>query len=156
MEIREAKPTDVEAVTTLMRDFAAFEELADFFEATPENLAAVMFGEHAFVNGLIAEENGEVIAYALFYPSYATFRGQRGLYLEDLYIAHNHRGRGIGGAMIRKIAQIAKEHGCQRLDFQVLEWNKPAIGFYEKLGADRDEIERHFKFTDAAFEALAK
>lgn len=156
MEIREASSTDLEAITTLMRDFAAFEELATYFEATAENLAAVMFGEHAFVKGLVAEENGEVSAYALFYPNYATFRGQRGIYLEDLYISKNYRGRGIGEAMIRKIAQIAKEQGCQRIDFQVLEWNQLAVSFYEKLGADRDETERHFKFTDRAFEELAK
>ena len=156
MEIREAIPTDVEAITNLMRDFAGFEKLAEYFEAKPENLAAVMFGQNAFASGLVAEDNGEMIAYALFYPNYATFRGQRGMYLEDLYISQAHRGRGIGEAMIRKVAQIAKEEGCRRIDFQVLEWNQPAIGFYERLGADRDEGERHFKFTDAAFEALAK
>jgi ribosomal protein S18 acetylase RimI-like enzyme len=156
MEIREVRPIDVEAVTDLMRDFAAYEKLSDYFEATPENLAAVMFGERAFVNGLVAEDNGEVIAYALFYPNYATFRGQRGMYLEDIYISPSHQGRGIGEAMIRRIARVAKEQGCERIDFQVLEWNQPAIGFYQKLGANRDETERHFKFTDAAFEGLAK
>jgi len=138
-----------------MRDFAAFEELSEYFEATTEQLAAAMFGEHAFVNGLVAEDNGKVIAYALFYQNYATFRGQRGMYLEDLFISQAHRGSGIGEAMIRRVAQIAKQQGCERIDFQVLEWNSSAIGFYEKLGADREETERHFKFTDAAFEKLA-
>ena len=156
MELREAISTDVEAITNLMRDFAAFEELSEYFEATSEKLAAAMFGEHAFVNGLVAEDNGEVIAYALFYPNYATFRSQRGMYLEDLYISQTHRSRGIGEAMIRRLARAAKEQGGERIDFQVLEWNQPAIGFYEKLGAARDESERHFKFTDAAFEELAK
>ena len=156
MEIRNARPTDVEALTGLMRDFAAYEKLTDYFEATPENLAAVMFGVGAFVKGLVAEYSGEMIAYALFYPNYATFRGQRGMYLEDLYISPAHRGRGIGEAMIRRIARVAKEHGCERIDFQVLEWNEPAIAFYEKLGAHRENTERHFKFTDAAFDGLSK
>ena len=156
MEIRKAGHSDVEAITNLMRDFAAFEDLSEYFEATSENIAAVMFGGRSFVNGLVAEDKGEVVAYALFYPNYATFRGQRGMYLEDIFISPVHRGQGIGEAMLRRIAQIAKEQGCERIDFQVLEWNQPAIGFYEKLGAHRDESERHFKFTDAAFEELAK
>jgi ribosomal protein S18 acetylase RimI-like enzyme len=156
MEIRKAGPSDIGAITDLMREFAAFEDLADYFEATPEKLAAVMFGESSYVNGFVAEDNGKLIAYALFYPNYATFRGQRGVYLEDLYISTTHRGRGIGEAMIRKIAQFAKQESCERIDFQVLEWNTPAIGFYEKLGAHRDESERHFKFTDTAFEELAR
>src|SRR4051794_39667250 len=105
MEIRKAGPSDIGAITDLMREFAAFEDLADYFEATPEKLAAVMFGERSYVNVLVAEDNGKLIAYALFYPNYATFRGQRGVYLEDLYISTTHRGRGIGEAMIRKIAQ---------------------------------------------------
>ena len=156
MKIRIPKLSDVDAILALMSEFAAFEKLSEYFEATNEDLTAVLFGESRFVNGLIAEDNGEVIAYALFYPNYATFRGQRGMYLEDLYVSLSHRGRGIGTVMIRKIAQIAKEHGCDRIDFQVLEWNQPAIGFYEKLGANREDAERHFKFTDAAFEDLAK
>jgi ribosomal protein S18 acetylase RimI-like enzyme len=154
--IRDVTPNDVPIITALMRDFAEFEELTAYFEATADQLAAVMFGEQAFVNGLVDEENGEVIAYALFYPNYATFRGQRGMYLEDLYISPAHRGNGIGEAIIRKIAQVAKAQGCKRIDFQVLEWNQPAIGFYKRLGADREDTERHFKFTDAAFEELSK
>jgi ribosomal protein S18 acetylase RimI-like enzyme len=156
MEIRKAGHSDVEAITDLMRDFAAFEDLSEYFEATPEKLAAAMFGERAFVNGIVAEDSGKVIAYALFYPNYATFRGQQGMYLEDIFISPEHRGKGIGEAMLRRIAQIAKHQGCERIDFQVLEWNQPAISFYEKLGAHRDESERHFKFTDAAFEELAR
>ena len=156
MEIRKAGRSDVEAITNLMHDFAAFEDLSEYFESTPENLAAVMFGDRSFVNGLVAEDNGEVVAYALFYPNYATFRGQRGMYLEDIFISPAHRGQGIGEAMLRRIAQISKEQGCERIDFQVLEWNQPAIGFYERLGAHRDASERHFKFTDAAFEELAR
>jgi ribosomal protein S18 acetylase RimI-like enzyme len=155
MLIRDAIPADAETIIDLMRDFAVFEELTEYFEATPQNLTAVMFGDGAFVKGLVVEDDGEVVAYSLFYPNYATFRGQKGIYLEDLYISKNHRGRGIGEAVIRRIAQIAKSQGCSRIDFQVLEWNRPAIGFYEKLGAERDETERHFRFTDAAFEGLA-
>jgi len=145
----------VAAIIELMRDFAEYEKLLDYFKATPDKLRDAMFGERSFVHGLIAEEESEAIGYAIFYPHYATFRGQRGIYLEDIYISEKHQGRGIGEAMIRQIARTAREQGCERIDFQVLEWNTPAIGFYERLGAVRNETERHFKFTDSAFDELA-
>jgi ribosomal protein S18 acetylase RimI-like enzyme len=155
MKIRKAKEADVATIIELMRDFAEYEKLLDYFEATADKLFDAMFGERSFVQGLIAEKESEAIGYAIFYPNYATFRGQRGVYLEDIYISPSYQGQGIGEAMIRHIATIAKEQGCERIDFQVLEWNMPAIGFYERLGAVRNETERHFKFTDAAFEKLA-
>ena len=139
----------------MMRDFARFEELEEYFEATEGPLHDVMFGNRAFVEALVAEEDGTYAGYALYYPNYASFRGQKGLYLEDLYVAAQFRGRGLGEAFLRQIARRGVELGCKRIDFQVLEWNTGAIGFYEKLGAYHDDSERHFKFTDAAFAQLA-
>jgi ribosomal protein S18 acetylase RimI-like enzyme len=104
---------------------------------------------------LIAEDAGKPIAYALFYPNFASFRGQSGLYLEDIYVSEAYRGSGVGLEMLRYIARLGKERGFKRIDFQVLEWNTPAIEFYKKHGAVRDDEERHFKFTDDAFQQLA-
>jgi ribosomal protein S18 acetylase RimI-like enzyme len=155
MQIRPAKRKDLGSIIGLMYRFAEYENLLDHFEATEESLAAAMFGSNAFVNGLVAESDDRVVGYALFYPNFATFRGQRGMYLEDIYILAEYQGNGIGEKMLRQLARFAKENGCQRIDFQVLEWNELAISFYEKLGAVRDDTERHFKFTDSAFERLA-
>lgn len=155
MQIRIATREDLCSIVELMRQFADYENLLEHFEATEESLADAMFGPTSFVDGVIAECDARVVGYALFYPNFATFRGQRGMYLEDIYISDEYQGKRIGESMLRRIAQIAKEKGCKRIDFQVLVWNKPAISFYEKLGAIRDESERHFKFTDEAFMSLA-
>jgi len=155
IEIRNAVLHDIPQIVELMRRFAEYERLLDHFEATEESLADAMFGHEAFVNGLVADNNGRLAGYALFYQNYATFRGQRGMYLEDIYISPEFQSKGIGEAMLRRLAKIAIDRGCGRIDFQVLEWNRPAISFYEKLGAVRDDTERHFKFTDEAFRRLA-
>jgi ribosomal protein S18 acetylase RimI-like enzyme len=103
----------------------------------------------------VAVENDEIIGYALFYPNFASFRGQRGLYLEDIYISAGHRRSGVGVALLRQVARTAAEQGAARIDFQVLNWNVSAVAFYERLGAIRDDDERHMKFTDRAFQELA-
>jgi ribosomal protein S18 acetylase RimI-like enzyme len=156
MNIRSAVPADVPAIIALMREFAIFEDLLDLFGITEDRLLQVLFGEGKFVRALIAEVDGRVCAYSIFYPNFASFRGQLGMYLEDIYITADYRGRGIGYAMLREVARIAAGRGFERIDFQVLDWNRSAIDFYEKLGAVRDDIERHFKFTDRAFADLAK
>ena len=137
-----------------MRDFAEFEDLGDYCEITEQRLHDVMFGDEAFVEGLVAFHENEPIAYAMFYPYFASFRGQCGYYLEDIFIAEEFRRNGLGEAMVRIIARLAKQRGFERIDFQVLEWNAPAVKFYEKLGAIRDDSERHFKFIDKAFTFL--
>jgi len=155
MHIRPAVPADAAAIISLMRDFAVFEKLLEYFEITDSKLIEVLFGKDRFAQCLVAEDGGLLAAYAIFYPNFATFRGQLGMHLEDLYISPEFRGRGIGEAMLREIAKIAAARGFERIDFQVLDWNKPAIDFYLKHGAVRDDVERHFKFTDNAFTELA-
>ena len=155
VEIRKCTAEDVSAIIGLMRDFAEFENLGNYFEATEERLSVAMFGEKGFVEGLVAAEGEKIFAYALFYPYFASFRGQTGYYLEDIYVSDEYRGKSIGEAMLRSIAAIAKSRGFERLDFQVLEWNAPAVRFYEKFGVIRDDDERHYKFIDEAFHRLA-
>ena len=155
IKIRTALRSDVPAILAMMREFAEFEKLLDSFKVTEPLLANAMFGPDRFVEGLIAENADQSIGYMLFYPCFASFSGQTGLYLEDVYIKPTHRGHGSGESMLRRLAQIASERGCERIDFQVLDWNTPAIRFYEKLGAVRNDDERHFKFAGEAFEKLA-
>jgi ribosomal protein S18 acetylase RimI-like enzyme len=156
MNIRPAIPADTPGIISLMRDFAEFEKLLEYFEITDKRLSDILFGDEPFAKCLVAEDEDKLAAYAIFYPNFATFRGQLGIYLEDLYISPEHRGQGIGEKMLREIAKIAVARGLERIDFQVLDWNKPAIDFYVKHGAVRDDTERHFKFTDKAFRKLAK
>ena len=155
IKIRQAAVEDVPAIVRLMRDFAAYERLSEYCTITESALESVIFGAAGFVEGLVAYDEVKIIGYAIFYPNFASFRGQAGLYLEDIYIDDAYRGNGVGEAMLREIARSANERGFERIDFQVLEWNAPAIKFYEKLGAVRSDDERHYKFTDAAFTRLA-
>ena len=154
--IRKTTRDDAAAVIGLLRAFAKFENLEQFCEITEEKLLDAMFGKDSFVEGLVAEANGQIVAYAIFYPNFASFRGQKGIYLEDIYIDAEYRGQGIGDAMLKEIAKISKSRGFERIDFQVLNWNTPAIKFYEKHGAVLDNDERHYKFTGDAFQTLAK
>jgi len=103
----------------------------------------------------VALVDGKGVGYAFFFPNFASFRGQRGFYLEDIYIAESYRGKGVGEAMLRELARLAASRGYERIDFVVLDWNTSAIEFYKKLGAEMDRSERHFKFTDDAFRSLA-
>lgn len=155
LTIRSIGPDDTAAVVSLVQEFAEFENLSHYCEITSESLSLAMFGDDAVVEGSIALIDDEPVGYALYFPYFASFRGQRGLYLEDIYIRPDHRGRSVGETMLRAIARRGAERGCVRLDLMVLNWNTPALRFYEKLGAVGDPDERHFKFTDDAFKALA-
>ncbi len=148
IEIRKAVENDCPVIVALMRDFAEYEKLGKYFTLSEEQLSAAMFEDEAYVQGIVALDDGEIIAYALFYKSFASFRGQQGFYLEDIFIDKNYRGLGIGETMLKNIAQTAKSQGAERIDFQVLDWNAPAISFYEKLGAVSNQDESHFKFSD--------
>lgn len=156
MNIRLAKPSDLPAIIELMREFAEFEKLLEYFVATEEKLGLALFGDGAFAEAFVAETDGKLAAYAIFFPYLATFRAQRGLFLEDIFITKSQRGEGLGEKMLRAVARRAKERGFERIDFHVLDWNTPAIGFYERFGAEHHDDETHFKFIDEAFRKLAE
>src|SRR5438067_10634966 len=155
-DVRKITANDIATVIALMREFAEYENLSEFCEITDARLFAAMFGEDCFVEGLIAFAGQVAAGYALFYPDFASFRGKRGLILEDLYIKPEYRRHTLGQTILREIAKSARRRGFERIDFQVLDWNTPAIAFYEKLGALRHHDERHFKFTHAAFDTLSE
>jgi ribosomal protein S18 acetylase RimI-like enzyme len=155
LNIRSATPEHIPAILALLHEFAEFENLLDYLEVNEERLQAALFSEGAVAEAIIASVDEQVIGYAIFFPNFATFRGQRGLYLEDIYIQPAHRRGGTGEKMLRHICRLAKERGLERMDFLVLDWNTPAVNFYQKLGAEIDQSERHFKFVDEAFRELA-
>lgn len=153
--IREAEFGDVQAIVSLLSDFAAYENLSDLLTITEDSLHNAMFGPGSFVEGLICESDGHTAGFAIFYPRFSSFRGQCGYYLEDIFVDSAFRGRGFGEAMLRQIARKASDRGYERIDFQVLEWNSNAIEFYKSLGAVLDGEDKHFKFVDNAFERLS-
>jgi ribosomal protein S18 acetylase RimI-like enzyme len=156
LHIRAMCREDLPAVLLLLRDFAEFEDLAEYCTATEERFAAVLFDEGSFADGIIFENAGVVAGYAIFFPHFSSFRGERGMYLEDIYIKPEYRGGGTGRSAISRIAGIAASRGFERIDFQVHNTNLGAIGFYKRLGAESNDDETHFKFAGEAFAVLAK
>lgn len=153
--IRKALIADVPQVVELLREFAVFEKLEHDFFITENDLSEVVFGEKAFVRLLVADSADEVIGFALLYPKFASFRGERSLYLEDLYVRQNLRGKGLGLALLKAAAKFAVSDGFERLDWQALKWNTPAIDFYRKIGAESDDGNINFRLVGKNFKDLA-
>ena len=134
-QIRHAEPADVPAIVDLIRELAAFEKLEHLMRATPQTLGPHLFGENPVAEALVAQADGKVVAFALFFTNFSTFLAQPGLYLEDLYVQPAWRGQGVGKALLQRLGAMAVERGCGRFEWSVLDWNAPAIGFYRTLGA---------------------
>lgn len=144
--IRAARPEDVPRIWALLRGLAVYERLEHEVSGSPERLAAHLFGPRPPVECLVAETGRGLVGYALFFPTYSSFRTAPTLWLEDLFVEPEERGRGTGRALLAALSRIALERGCQGLGWLVLEWNRPSIGFYERLGArpaDGGWIEYH-------------
>jgi len=133
--IRPARPADAATILRFIRDLAAFEREPDAVEATEEMLSEALFGAHPAAEAVIAEQDGQPLGFALFFHNFSTWTGRRGLYLEDLYVTPDARGRGIGGALLRHLAGIAVARGCARFEWSVLDWNAEAIAVYRRIGA---------------------
>jgi GNAT superfamily N-acetyltransferase len=135
LDIRFATVEDAPLILGFIRALAEYERLEDRVVATEESLARSLFGERRAAEVLLAFVNGEAVGFALFFENFSTFRGRRGMYLEDLFVKPAHRGKGYGKAIFRRLASIAVERDYCRLDWAVLDWNEPAIRFYRSLGA---------------------
>lgn len=133
--IRPARPEDVPRIHELILELAKYERLEHKAVGTPELLFKHLFGEERFLETLVAEEDGKLVGFALFFKNYSTFLARPGYYLEDLFVEPESRGKGYGKALLREIAQMALEKGFGRVDWAVLDWNKPSIEFYDSLGA---------------------
>ena len=133
--LRSAELRDIGAIVQLIRELAEFESLTHLLQVTPEKLRPQLFGERPAAEALVAERDGEVVAFALFFTNFSTFLAQPGLYLEDLYVKPEHRGRGIGKALLTRLAALAVERDYGRFEWCVLDWNEDAIRFYKGMGA---------------------
>lgn len=135
LNIRAAERSDTALILELIRGLAEYEKLSHEVVATPELLEKWLFGERPVAEVLIAEWEGLPRGFALFFHNFSTFLGRPGFYLEDLYVQPEFRGRGIGKALLLRLARLAVERGYGRVEWSVLDWNEPAIRFYKSLGA---------------------
>src|SRR5262245_56863226 len=133
--IRNACEADVPTILQLIRELAEYERLLHEVVATEERVRESLFGSRRHAEVLLAEVEGKVTGFALFFHNYSTFLGRPGIYLEDLFVCPKYRRQGIGTAFFRRLAQIAVERGCGRFEWSVLNWNEPALKFYHTLGA---------------------
>ena len=153
--LRPACVDDVPPVLAMIRELAAYERLADAVVADEARLRAALFGPQPAAEVVLADVDGAPAGFALFFHTFSTFLGRRGLYLEDLFVRPAHRGRGIGLALMRHLAALALARDCGRFEWSVLDWNEPAIRFYRSIGAvPLDEWVR-YRLTGAALEAFA-
>lgn len=153
--IRPATAADVPLVIELIRALAEYEKLSDRVTATPELIEQALFGPRPMAECLIAESDGSAAGFALFFHNFSTFIGKPGIYLEDLFVKPESRGRGLGKALLSRLAQIALERDCGRMEWAVLDWNEPAIKFYRALGAESLDDWEIFRLTGVALAALA-
>jgi GNAT superfamily N-acetyltransferase len=154
--IRPAVEADVEAIANLIRELAIYEKLDHVAKATPVDFRTHLFGPRPYAEVLIAEVDGEPVGLALFFPTFSTFRGQPGLYLEDVFVQPEHRNKGIGKALLQELARITLDRGFGRLEWAVLDWNEPAIGFYKSLGAGPLEEWTTYRIADESLAGLAQ
>ena len=154
--IRRITPSDVERVVTLVHELADYEKAADQCHLTSADLRAALFGPSPALFGHVAELDGEVVGFALWFLSFSTWRGVYGLYLEDLFVRPAHRGSGLGRALVVTLARECVERGYARFEWSVLDWNAPAIGFYESLGATPVDGWTRYRLADDALTALGE
>jgi GNAT superfamily N-acetyltransferase len=144
----------VATVADLIRQLARFEKLEHEVVLTEDLLTAGLFGPHPYAEAVLAEEEGKPIGFALFFHTFSTFLARPGIYLEDLFVLPDHRGRGVGHALLAHLAHLALERGCGRLEWAVLNWNEEAIRFYERLGARPNTEWTVYRLTGQALSAL--
>ncbi len=146
--MRPAEKRDVGVIMGFIKELAEYEGLAHEVVADELSLERSLFGEHPVAEALIAEFETTPIGFALYFPTFSTFVGRPGLYLEDLYVRPNMRGKGVGTLLLQHVARLARERGCGRLEWSVLNWNQPAIRFYEALGARAMDDWTVYRLTD--------
>jgi len=155
-DIRPARPGDEGLVLEFVRELAAYERLSHAVRARAEDVRAALFEEPRRAEVLLAFDVGTPVGFALFFHNYSTFLGRPGLYLEDLFVRPAARGRGHGKALLRRLAAIARERGCGRMEWAVLDWNRRAVDFYRALGATPQDDWTIFRLSGEALERVAQ
>jgi GNAT superfamily N-acetyltransferase len=154
--ITPATPGDVPTILALIRELAEYEKLLDRVSATEDLLRRTLFGPRPYAEVLIGRLGAEPVGYALFFHSYSTFLAKPGIYLEDVFVKPAARGKGVGKALLRAVARVARDRGCGRVEWAVLKWNTPAIEFYDSLGAEPLNEWTTYRMDEAAISALAE
>ena len=155
MTIRDAVPADLALIARFIRDLADYERLAHAVEFDEATLERSLFGDRPYAEVLIAADDaGEPVGFALFFHNFSTFLGRPGIYLEDLFVRPEARGKGYGKALLARLAAIAVERGCGRLEWAVLNWNQPSIEFYEAMGARPNSDWTVYRLTGESLRAL--
>ena len=155
-EIRQAEEEDVPEILELIKALAEFENLSEEVVATEELLKITLFGINSPAEVQIAYDKNNTLGFALYFRSFSTFLGRPGIYLEDLYVRESSRGKGVGEALLRRLAQRTREIGGGRLEWAVLNWNEPAIGFYQKMGAAPLDEWTTYRVTGKNLQELAE
>ncbi len=153
--IRPATPADVPTIVALIRALAEYEKLSFEVVLDEAKLNEHLFGPRPYAEALMAEADGKSVGFALFFHNYSTFEGKPGIYLEDLYVMPEFRGRGLGKALLVALAKLAVERDCGRVEWSVLDWNEPSIRFYESLGAVAKKEWIIYRTTGASLAKLA-
>ncbi len=155
MSIREARPADVPVILQLIHDLALYEREPDAVKNTVGSLEDALFGDRPTIFAHVAEAEGQVQGFALWFLNYSTWEGVNGIYLEDLYVRPDARGAGHGKALLANLARIAAERGYARVEWSVLDWNEPSIRFYQQLGARPQTGWSTFRLTGSALAEAA-
>jgi GNAT superfamily N-acetyltransferase len=154
LEIRPVQPGDEATLLGLIRKLAEYEQLLDSVTATEQDFREALFGPRPSAEALLGFSNGRPVAYAIYFFNFSTFLGRPGLYIEDLFVEQDLRGRGFGKSLFLRLVGIAKERGCGRMEWAALTWNEPAIRFYRGLGAESLDEWRTFRLDAAALARL--
>ena len=156
VQIRAGESADIPVIATLIRELARFEKLEHEVTMTEQLLAENLFGRHRYAETLIAEDAGTPIGFALFFHTFSTFLARPGIYLEDLFVVPEHRSHGVGRALLTRLARLALERDCGRLEWAVLNWNVKAIKFYERLGARPNSDWTIYRLAGEALTSLGR
>ena len=155
LTIRQAVEADVPLIYDFIVKMAEYERLSDEVDITPESLRCSMF-EHHQAEAVIGEFEGQAVGFALYFYNFSTFKGRHGLYLEDIFVDKEWRGRGFGKRMFMHLVELAVERGCRRMEWVVLDWNKPSIEFYKSLGAVAMSDWSVFRLTEEVMQGLVQ
>jgi GNAT superfamily N-acetyltransferase len=154
--IAPAMERDVPALLRMIKGLAEYERLSHLVAATEEGLRAALFGSRPAAEAIIARTGDEAVGFAVYFPTFSTFAGRTGMYLEDLYVGPHWRRRGVGRQLLAHVARVAAERGCNKLHWAVLDWNEPALNFYRRLGAEKVREWEGYRLDGEAFSRLAQ